>query len=57
MVILFILIQYGSHTGHFLKDNKMKQVLFIFNYLEYLSEYKRLASLNLSGNYQEVPHI
>ena len=40
----FILIQYGSHTGQFLKENKMKQVLFIyFKHLEYLSEYKRLS--------------
>ena len=37
--------------------DKIKQVFFIFNTRELLSEQKRLGGLNLSGTYQGKPSI
>ena len=37
-------------------DNQIKQLFFIFNTQEFLSEHKRLTSFNLSGPYQGEPH-
>ena len=46
--------QWGA-SGH-VSEYKIKQMFFIFNYLELLSEHKRLTSRNLSVTYQREPH-